>query len=398
MSDPYAHWSAETIASVCEAPLANVQANWPLLVAALDARGIADRPVQQAAIATVAVETGSFLPIPEYASGDDYEGRADLGNTQPGDGRRFKGRGYIQITGRANYGTYGRKLGLDLVGDPDGALDPTVAARIFAVYFTDHRIRWEPAPAPLMSCADLARAGEWRGVRVAVNGGENGLQRFLRIVTALEGSPMAVRYNPNIPAIAQDDGWSCAPTALRWALMSLGRNPGPTYIEDLMVRDGVVSREAGLLDATGAGLAAWIGRTEPADVYYGSDGFYGNHEPVVTFDGVALEGDHAYPLLIGGRAWNHWTAVRGFDPARGMLLLANPRENWMGVGQEMDRGQFELLGPFSMVRVLHPDLPGVGPQPTEPPVIVVPPDPRIEARARLAVVIEELKAIEALLA
>ena len=178
-------FTAAGIAAVLGAPLANVAANWPPLAAALTAHGIGDRPVQIAALATVGVETGSFRPIPEYASGDEYEGRADLGNTQPGDGRRYKGRGFIQITGRSNYTTYGNLLGVDLVGNPDLALDPTVASQIFALYFTNHRIRWEPAPAPLMNCADLARAGEWRGVRVAVNGGENGLARFLEMVNGL---------------------------------------------------------------------------------------------------------------------------------------------------------------------------------------------------------------------
>ena len=175
----------EGIASVLGAPLANVAANWPLLEAALAARGIGDRPVLIAALATIGVETSSFAPIPEFASGDAYEGRADLGNTQPGDGRRYKGRGFIQITGRSNYQTYGDILGVDLIGNPDLALDPNIACQIFAAYFTEHRIRWLPAPAPLMNCADLARAGEWRGMRVSVNGGENGLSRFLEMVNAL---------------------------------------------------------------------------------------------------------------------------------------------------------------------------------------------------------------------
>jgi hypothetical protein len=178
-------FTPQGIAGVLGAPLSNVATSWPLLNAALSAHGIGDRPVQVAALATIGVEPGSFAPIPEFASGDEYEGRADLGNTQPGDGRRFKGRGFIQITGRSNYSTYGNSLGIDLVGNPDLAPDPNVASQIFAAYFTDHRIRWLRAPAPLMNCADLARAGEWRGVRVAVNGGENGLDRFLRFVNGL---------------------------------------------------------------------------------------------------------------------------------------------------------------------------------------------------------------------
>ena len=104
---------------------------------------------------------------------------------QPGDGRRYKGRGFIQLTGRANYRSYGNILGVNLEGNPDLALDPDIASQVFAVYFTDHRIRWLAAPAPLMNSADLARAGEWEGVRVAVNGGRNGLALFLQYVNAL---------------------------------------------------------------------------------------------------------------------------------------------------------------------------------------------------------------------
>jgi predicted chitinase len=91
-------------------------------------------------------------------------------------------------TGRANYRAYGEALGVDLEGNPDLALDPVISAAVFALYFATHRIRWLPAPASLMNCADLARAGEWRGVRVAVNGGVNGLARFLEIVNALEAA------------------------------------------------------------------------------------------------------------------------------------------------------------------------------------------------------------------
>jgi hypothetical protein len=185
-TDPWRWHTPEQIADATGCPVDNVREQWPRLAAALDGRGILDRPVALAAIATVAVETGSFRPIPEYASGWEYEGRADLGNTEPGDGPRYRGRGLIQLTGRANYRAYGAILGVDLEGDPDLALDPDTSAGVFAAYFTNHFIRWLPAPAPLMSCADLARAGEWRGVRVAVNGGENGLRRFLAIVDALD--------------------------------------------------------------------------------------------------------------------------------------------------------------------------------------------------------------------
>jgi hypothetical protein len=182
---PWQWWAPGDIAFLLGAPFRNIAANWPLVWSALTERGMADRPVLIAALATIGVETGSFAPIPEYASGWEYEGRADLGNIEPGDGPRYKGRGYIQLTGRANYRAYGEALGVDLEGNPDLALDPVISAAVFALYFATHRIRWLPAPASLMNCADLARAGEWRGVRVAVNGGVNGLARFLDYVSAL---------------------------------------------------------------------------------------------------------------------------------------------------------------------------------------------------------------------
>lgn len=208
-----------------------------------------------------------------------------------------------------------------------------------------------------------------------------GLAEAQRIMGAI--SMPKVTYTPSTPAIAQDDDFSCAPTSLRWAMTSLGRKPGATYIEDLLVKDGVVSKDLGLLDASGAQLAAWVGK-HGAD-YYGDDGFYANNEPSVAFDGVALEGDHTYPLLIGGRAWNHWVGVRGYDATRDLLLLANPSDGWMGVGQTMSREQFAALGPFSMVRVLHPDL-------LAPPVVVPPEPPQLD-RAAIAAQLRRIMAL-----
>lgn len=167
-------FTPENIAAVTGAPLGNVQTSWPEILEALDEHGISDRPTLIAALGTVAVETGGFLPIPEWASGDAYEGRLDLGNTEPGDGRRYKGRGFIQLTGRGNYRSYGKQLGVDLEGNPNLALEPKTAARILAAYFLDHGI---PAKA---------RAGDWAGVRRAVNGGTNDLAKFLGFVRGLD--------------------------------------------------------------------------------------------------------------------------------------------------------------------------------------------------------------------
>lgn len=73
-------------------------------------------------------ETDRFATMEEYASGHAYEGRSDLGNVRPGDGRRFKGRGYVQLTGRRNYEWGSKATGVDLITDPDKAIDPVIAA------------------------------------------------------------------------------------------------------------------------------------------------------------------------------------------------------------------------------------------------------------------------------
>lgn len=75
-------------------------------------------------------------PITEYGSKayfNRYEGRKDLGNTVPGDGYRFRGRGYVQLTGRRNYQLASTKLDKDFVADPALVLDPTIAAQIMFV-------------------------------------------------------------------------------------------------------------------------------------------------------------------------------------------------------------------------------------------------------------------------
>lgn len=123
------------------------------------------------AMATIRVEVGkSFLPIEEIASGKAYEGRRDLGNYCPGDGPKYRGRGFIQLTGRTNYESYGKVLGLDLACRPELALVPENSARILVHYFKDRNI-------PL-----YCGLRDWVTVRKLVNGGTNGLDTFLLIV------------------------------------------------------------------------------------------------------------------------------------------------------------------------------------------------------------------------
>ncbi len=108
-------------------------------------------------------ESGSFRYMEEIASGQAYEGRADLGNTQPGDGRLYKGRGPIQITGRGNYRRYGREIGIDIERHPEIAAIPSIGLQL-ALEFWDSK-----------SLNVLAEADDVVGITKKINGGTNGL-------------------------------------------------------------------------------------------------------------------------------------------------------------------------------------------------------------------------------
>jgi predicted chitinase len=90
------------------------------------------------------IETDYFKTTIEYASGDAYEGREDLGNTQPGDGRRFKGRGLTQTTGRFNYKAVqkaiGAALGVDLMKTPELLGDVDIAVESACIFWNSHNL------------------------------------------------------------------------------------------------------------------------------------------------------------------------------------------------------------------------------------------------------------------
>jgi putative chitinase len=138
-----------------------------------------DTPLRQAAfIAQIAHESGEFRYTREIASGDAYEYRADLGNTAPGDGRRFKGRGLIQITGRNNYrdcsiGLYG--YAGRLLSEP-ALLEQTVeACRSAGWYWRTHRLN------------TLADASDFDRITHRINGGMAGLaSRLAYYVRAID--------------------------------------------------------------------------------------------------------------------------------------------------------------------------------------------------------------------
>lgn len=118
-------------------------------------------------LAQAAHETGGFgfmVEIGAEAYFRRYDGRADLGNTHPGDGSRFKGRGIFQLTGRANYRRFGERLGLDLESRPEVAAEPPIAVALAGLYWVDRGLN------------AYADADEVELVTRRINGGVNGLR------------------------------------------------------------------------------------------------------------------------------------------------------------------------------------------------------------------------------
>jgi len=118
---------------------------------------------ENAFLAQIAHESGEFRYLRELASGAAYEGRADLGNTELGDGIRYKGRGLIQITGRANYQLISNDLGVDFISSPELLEQPQYATES-AGWFWDQK--------KLNRLADI---GDFVLITKRINGGTNGL-------------------------------------------------------------------------------------------------------------------------------------------------------------------------------------------------------------------------------
>lgn len=143
-------------------------------------------------MAQVTHECAGFRTTEEFATGAAYEGRADLGNTQKGDGRRYKGRGLIQLTGRANYRAIGKKLNLPLEEQPELAAEPAVSLKIACEYWKSRNINAAADRDDLITATRL------------VNGGLNGLDdrsQYLRkakvALASIEGVRVALSEGGN---------------------------------------------------------------------------------------------------------------------------------------------------------------------------------------------------------
>ena len=127
-------------------------------------------PARQAAfLAQIGHESGGLHWLVELwgptIAQQNYEGRADLGNTEPGDGYRFRGRGLLQTTGRHNYQRTGEALGVDLVAKPELLATPEYAARSAGWYWKTHKLN------------ELADDGSFKLITRRVNGGLNGYEQ-----------------------------------------------------------------------------------------------------------------------------------------------------------------------------------------------------------------------------
>lgn len=150
-----------------DAPPRRLDRLGPPLLETMRRRGIATDLRAAHFLAQVGHESGGLRWIEELASGAAYEGRSDLGNTRPGDGARFKGRGLIQVTGRANYARFGAAMGCraELLADPALlADDPVLCAESAGWYWT-----WRGISAH-------ADRDDLESATRAVNGGLNGLE------------------------------------------------------------------------------------------------------------------------------------------------------------------------------------------------------------------------------
>ena len=149
-------------------------------------------------MAQMAYESDRFKAMEEYASGEQYENRKDLGNNQPGDGIKYKGRGYIQLTGRDNYQRFGKMIGVNLTELPERASEPNIAAKI-AICF------WKKRVKPKVSDFNNTEL-----VTKIINGGNRGIIDRKNIFHSYQKSSKYINnvgyfYQPTIITNVNDD-------------------------------------------------------------------------------------------------------------------------------------------------------------------------------------------------
>ncbi len=265
----------------------------PYLNAAMLEQGIVSKKRRCAFLAQLAHESAQLRYMEEIASGAAYEGRHDLGNTHPGDGRRYKGRGPIQLTGRANYRAFGRQLGLDLEGNPQLASKPENGFRIAALFWKlkglndlADKLTTQGGPADFQICRQITKK---------INGGVNGLAERWSY------------YKTSIRVLHNDDEDSPSPIAPPTArpAESVHQKELSSAEEGQAVSPGIVSQEPNVAPesdllgaavtsdkAKGAALKLWprLVKLWPRFLKHGSAG--------VTFIWAIIEANKFASILV----------------------------------------------------------------------------------------------------
>lgn len=252
----------------------SIARNLPYVTAALAAFGLTDANMISVALGTIRAETEGFVPIAELPSHfNTLPGQAafsayeyKLGNTNPGDGARYRGRGYVQLTGRDNYAKFGAVLDIALLDNPDCACAPEVAACLLAAYLDANKDKLIKA---------LAK-DDLKAARKVVNGGSHGLERFADTFRMAQEA-WAAAAKPLVGALAK----AAAPIAARRAALNVTRDqadlrdrqylPPPRSLPQIFPADGDIKHfmgaytQAGLIldqgqegACTGFGLACVI--------------------------------------------------------------------------------------------------------------------------------------------
>lgn len=157
----------EQLLSICPS-VHHIDTYLPVLNKYMDQYAITGRLRASAFIAQVLHESGAFYYTEEIASGKAYEGRIELGNTSKGDGVKYKGRGFIQITGKSNYAKLSNYLGFDFVSHPE---------QLSKSPYCVQSACWFWATKGLNGLADK---GDFKKITLRVNGGYNGYQERLK--------------------------------------------------------------------------------------------------------------------------------------------------------------------------------------------------------------------------
>jgi putative chitinase len=205
---------APTFSGAPAASQANIIAEaGAVLAATLESYDIASRLRIAHFLGQTCEESAGYRTTEEFASGREYEGRQDLGNTQKGDGPRYKGRGLLQLTGRANYADYGKALGVDLVNNPTLAAQPALSLKIACEYWKRHDIN-----------ADCDR-DDAQAVTRKVNGGLNGLSDRIAFT---QKAKTAVARLQAVQLSGAASGGAAAPGAASGGAAAAGAATGQT--------------------------------------------------------------------------------------------------------------------------------------------------------------------------